>query len=171
MFFFPYEDDRGKGGPMGFMRHKSENTIEVDRTLGQVFSALEVAGKRAGTLKKANRSMGYLVIRVGMSLIPLRNPATVRATLKSVDGDKTMVSFESDSFDGIIGLGSAGKGLLTVSSTPCLRKSDECSKVRPQQRFATGICDPTAGRHSMEEKGCLVGLGLAYVLPGWQKSD
>ncbi len=96
---------------MGFLRHQSGSSIEVPRNLEEVFSALVVSGAAVGTIKEQSKLAGYVVIRTPMRLFPPLNPATVRISLKNKADNVTLVTFESDSFDGAVGFGSAGKAI------------------------------------------------------------
>lgn len=96
---------------MGFLRHQSGSSIEVPRNFKEVFSALVASGAEIGEVKEQSELTGYLVIRTSMKLFPPLNPATVRISLKKESDNTTLVSFESDSFDGVVGFGSAGKAI------------------------------------------------------------
>ena len=76
--------------------------------------ALVQAGAAIGTIKEQSRLAGYVVIRTRMSLFPPKNPATVRVSVKKTGDTQTEVSFQSDSLGGIVGFGSAGKGIDEV---------------------------------------------------------
>jgi len=94
---------------MGYMRHRGESAVTIDKSLDDVCAALLRAGAAVGTIKEQSKLAGYVVIRTGMSLFPPRNPATVRVSVKKTGDAQTDISFQSDSVDGIIGFGSAGK--------------------------------------------------------------
>lgn len=96
---------------MGFLRHKSGSSIEVPRGLEEVFSALVASGAEVGKVKEQSKLAGYVVIRTPMKLFPPLNPATVRISLKKQVDNATLVTFESDSLDGAVGFGSAGKAI------------------------------------------------------------
>jgi hypothetical protein len=94
---------------MGFLRHQSGSTIEIDKPLDAVFSAVVAAGQEVGKVKEENKIAGYLVIRTPIKWFPPRNPTTVRIALKKQGAGSTLLTFESDCFDGAVGFGSAGK--------------------------------------------------------------
>lgn len=66
-------------------------------------------------MKEESKLAGYVVIRTGMKLFPAQNPATVRVTLKKTGDAQAGISFSSDSFDGAVGFGSAGKAIDQIS--------------------------------------------------------
>lgn len=96
---------------MGFMRHQSGTSITVDRQLDEVFQAVIQAGKSVGKIKEESKIAGYVVVRTGMKLFAPENASTVRISLKKIGDSQTEMSLSSDSFDGAIGFGSAGKAI------------------------------------------------------------
>lgn len=99
---------------MGYMRHRGESAITIDKSRDDVYAALLGAGAAVGTIKEKSKLAGYVVMRTGMSLFPPRNPSTVRVSVKKTGDGQTEVSFQSDSVDGIIGFGSAGKAIDSI---------------------------------------------------------
>ena len=99
---------------MGYMRHRGESAVTIDKPIDDVYAALVRAGTAIGTIKEQSRLAGYVVIRTRMSLFPPKNPATVRVSVKKTGDTQTEVSFQSDSLGGIVGFGSAGKGIDEV---------------------------------------------------------
>lgn len=93
---------------MGFLRHQSGSTIEIEKPFGAVFAAVIAAGNDLGKVKEESKLAGYVVIRIPMKLFPPMSPTTVRISLKKQGTETTLLSFMSDSFDGAVGFGSAG---------------------------------------------------------------
>jgi hypothetical protein len=99
---------------MGYIRHRGESAVTIDKSRDDVYAALLSAGEAIGTIKEQSKLAGYVVIRTGMSLFPPRNPSTVRVSVKKTGDAQTEISFMSDSVDGIIGFGSAGKAIDNI---------------------------------------------------------
>jgi hypothetical protein len=96
---------------MGFLRHQGQTAVTIDKPFDEVFAAVVSAGGKVGAVKEQSSLAGYIVVRTPMKLFPPLNPATVRISLKKAGETQTEVSFQSDSFDGAVGFGSAGKAI------------------------------------------------------------
>ena len=102
---------------MGFLRHQGQSTVTIDKPFDEAFSAIVYAGAEVGKVKAQSKLAGYVVVRTPMKLWPPRNPVTVRVSVKKVGDAKTEISFQSDSFDGAVGFGSAGKAIDGIIKT------------------------------------------------------
>jgi len=96
---------------MSFMTKRSNTSIRLEVGISQSMQALVQAGQLAGEVLEVNQRVGYLVVKTPLSLVPYRNPATVRISLKKVNNSQTDVEFASESFDGVIGSGAAGAAI------------------------------------------------------------
>lgn len=99
---------------MGYMRHRGEPAVTIDKSRDDIYAALLRAGVVVGTIKEESKLAGYVVIRTGMSLFPPRNASTVRVSVKKTGEAQSEVSFQADSVDGIIGFGSSGKAIDNI---------------------------------------------------------
>ena len=99
---------------MGYMVHKSQSNIVIDEPIDEVFNAIVKTGHTVGKVKETSKIAKYIVIRTPMRFFPPVNAATVRVSLKKIDSNQTEISFHSDSFDGTIGFGSAGKAIDAI---------------------------------------------------------
>ncbi|MDB4434159.1 hypothetical protein N9142_03375 [Akkermansiaceae bacterium] len=74
------------------------------------FPAFVKSCEKVGKVKNQSKLTGTIVVRTPMKLFPPQNPSTVRISLIG-DGSQTNISFNSESADGAIGFGSAGKAI------------------------------------------------------------
>lgn len=94
---------------MSVMRKSNEQEVTIDRPMAEVFDAFHAAGVRAGGVKQSMPGMGAMVVKTSMGLTS--NSATVRISMESVSDIRTKVRFQSESLDGLVGFGSAGKAI------------------------------------------------------------
>jgi len=92
---------------MSLLRQNAAQELVIDRPSDEVFRAFQGAGNQLGKVKDALPPMGTMVIRASAG--GLSNPATVRISVEAIASSKTRVRFQSDSLDGAVGFGSAGK--------------------------------------------------------------
>jgi len=113
---------------VGSLRHQGESTVTIDKPFDDVFAAVVHTGAEVGTIREQSKLTGYVVVRTPMKLLPPQNPATVRVSVKKAGNTQTEVSFQSDSFDSVIGFGSAGK------ATDCSRLAWLYLNIRNRER-------------------------------------
>jgi len=53
------------------MRQQSDSSIEVPRSLEEVFSALVASGVEVGKVREQSKLAGYVIIRTPMRLFPV----------------------------------------------------------------------------------------------------
>jgi hypothetical protein len=115
---------------MSYLKQQNSSTISVEGTVEQVFAAVVAAGKTVGTVRERSKVAGYVVINTPMQLFPPLNPATVRVSVKKAADSQVECAFFSDSLDGAIGFGSAGKAIDAIvrgleKTLPEIRKTPE----------------------------------------------
>lgn len=94
---------------MSLLRQNNRKEVSIERPLAEVFRAFQAAGGKVGKVKDAMIAMGSLTVKVGIN--GFSNPATVRITMEPVSAGRTRVRFQSDSLDGMVGMGSAGRAI------------------------------------------------------------
>ncbi|MDA7919282.1 hypothetical protein N9B36_01710 [Akkermansiaceae bacterium] len=95
---------------MGFIRHQNNSNIQIPFGMDAAFPAFVKACGKVGKVKNQSKLTGTIVVRTPMKLFPPQNPATVRISLMGNEA-QTNISFNSESADGAIGFGSAGKAI------------------------------------------------------------
>lgn len=95
---------------MGYLRHQSNNEVTLELDYRDAYECCVQAANIIGSITQNNENLGFLTVKLPLSLLPLRNPVTLRVTVKKYD-DGCLIVCNSDSFDGSIGFGSAGKAI------------------------------------------------------------
>ena len=113
---------------MGFIRHQSNSNIKIPFSVDAAFPAFVKACGNVGKVKNQSKLTGTIVVRTPMKLFPPQNPSTVRISLIG-DGAQTNISFNSESADGAIGFGSAGKAIdkIIEEVEKCLQENNNIS--------------------------------------------
>ena len=96
---------------MSFMTKRSNTSLRLEKSFADAFDVVLHASQLAGEVTEKNLRVGYIVVKTPLSLVPYRNPATVRVSLKKLNDSQTDVEFASESFDGLIGSGAAGAAI------------------------------------------------------------
>lgn len=93
---------------MSLYRHTRNNEVFIRADFDKVYAACEKAGNAVGNVKQSNKLLGNLVVKTPMKMFPPMNPTTLQISVMP-QNEGCMVCVKSDSFDGTVGLGSAGR--------------------------------------------------------------
>lgn len=122
----------------------NEQEIKIQKSTDEVFQAFRRAGEKAGKVTSCNPGMGSMVIRVKAAFS--RNVATIRVALAEITPGQTKVSFNAESCDGLIGVGSAGQAIDLLVD------------------LASGILFPGTGKTEVEGSSISKAIALGMLL-------
>ena len=93
----------------GLVKH-SQNEVLVSSDFDKTFQACVFSGERIGKVKQQSKTLGHISINIPASLFPPRNATNLKISIKPTDGG-CIVSCVAESFDGLVGVGSAHKSI------------------------------------------------------------
>lgn len=94
---------------MSGMIQTQKNDIDIKGDINTVFDACLTAANAIGNVLQQNKNMGFISLKTKATWVPPRNPVSLRISIKEKDPGLCNVSFDAQSFDGLVGLGSCGK--------------------------------------------------------------
>ena len=137
---------------MSILRQNEIQEIVIDRPKALVYAAFKQAGNKMGKVTGGMESMGTLVLKGrGDGVV---NSAVIRVSMFEIDANKTRVEMKSDSLDGLVGCGSAGKAID--------RLTEEAGCIL----FGT-TRQKTGNSFSGLLKAVLIGLGIFILIVIW----
>ena len=92
----------------GFIQSQKSD-IDIRGTYNTIFDACVQAGSSMGKIIQQNKNMGFISFKTKMTWIPPRNPVSLRVSIKEKEGGMCNISFDTQSFDGLVGVGSCGR--------------------------------------------------------------
>jgi len=133
---------------MSIMRKDNEQEVIIKRSKATVYAAFRQAAATCGRIQGGSEAMGTIVCRASGGM--LTNTSTVRISVSEVDAATTRVQIRSESLDGWVGFGSAGKAIDRL--------------VDVADSIIHGHAPPSAGVMSGVLGAVLLGVGLFLVL-------
>jgi len=94
---------------MSLVRKHNQQEIVINQPFDQAFRTVHAAGLHVGNVLSMAPATG--AIRVKVTKVGGVNPTTIRVSCESAGATSTRVRIDSESFDGIVGVGSAGRSL------------------------------------------------------------
>lgn len=130
---------------MSIVRKNNQQQIVIEQSFDQAIRSVHAAGLHVGKVLSIVPATGTM--RVQVTKVGGVNPTTIRVSCETAEGARTRVRIDSESLDGFVGTGSAGRsmdafvdalGAIAAGKTPASEK--DYTKILLAVALVVGIC-------------------------------